>query len=80
MLRRNPLSSLLWQRNIEDNSCHAVRDIFFLISFLCRAFFALTQNSGASEKKFKNYLYSYTVVGNQISKRELFQESSLRCD
>lgn len=79
MLRMNPLSSLLWQRNIEDNSCHAVRDIFFKISFLCR-FLALTKNSGASEKKFKNYLYSYTVVGNQISKRELFQESSLRCD
>lgn len=80
MLRINPLSSLLWQRNIEDNSCHAVRDIFFLSFVSLSSFLALTQNSGASEKKFKNYLYSYTVVGNQISKRELFQESSARCD
>lgn len=80
MLRMNPLSSLLWQRNIERQLLSRRTSHFFLNFVSLSSFLALTQNSGASEKKFKNYLYSYTVVGNQISKRELFQESSLRCD
>lgn len=80
MLRINLFQAFYGSEILKDNSCHAVRDIIFLNFVSLSNFLALTPNSGGSEKKFKNYLYSYTVVGNQISKRELFQESSVRCD